>query len=186
MTTSHHLYPTRFRVLEGMASEVIAKHMEAASPEPPVNVGLLAKSLGLAVERADLSALGPDVLGALSLDDLTIYTDRGVVGTRARFTIAHEIGHFLLHAKRTGGLLTRKSSTVQAATVLCGREGSGLSIEREADFFAGALLIPVRQLNASGLADATVGELATAFQVSLTALKIRLEQIHRYNLGVSP
>jgi hypothetical protein len=85
---------------------------------------------------------------------------------RRRFTIAHEIGHFMLHPPRAcrerGGLV--------------GEAGRGE--EREADAFAAELLMPeqlVRQAVAEQGAD--VSRLADRFQVSRAAMHTRLRRL---------
>jgi len=67
----------------------------------PVAIDRLAQRLNLTMEAG---ALGDDVSGML-----IIRGERGAIGynsahvrVRQRFTIAHEIAHFLLHAKRSG------------------------------------------------------------------------------------
>ena len=67
----------------------------------PVAIDLVAQRLNLTMEAG---ALGEDVSGML-----IIRGERGAIGynssharVRQRFTISHEIAHFLLHAKRGG------------------------------------------------------------------------------------
>jgi hypothetical protein len=89
---------------------------------------------------------------------------------RRRFTIAHEIGHFVLHPARLrperGGVVTEAMRFE----------------EREADAFAAALLMPeplVRQAIAEQGASTEL--LADRFQVSGKAMEIRLRR-----MGVVP
>lgn len=88
--------------------------------------------------------------------------------TRKRFTIAHEIGHFLMHEGESFDL-----------------SGIGNSkIEREADIFATNLLMPstmVRKIHnqfrvlSTGMD--TVSEMAWIFRVSNEAMKLRLSEL---------
>jgi hypothetical protein len=85
---------------------------------------------------------------------------------RRRFTIAHEIGHFVLHPERCrperGGLVNE----------------AGRRDEREADAFAAELLMPehlVREAVAQHGPD--VGRLAHRFQVSRQAMQTRLRHL---------
>jgi len=85
---------------------------------------------------------------------------------RRRFTIAHEIGHFVLHPDRQ---LRERGGGVNAAW-----EGQ----EREADQFAAELLMPeplVRQAVLEHGADAA--RLADRFQVSRQAMQTRLRKL---------
>jgi Zn-dependent peptidase ImmA (M78 family) len=93
---------------------------------------------------------------------------------RRRFTIAHEIGHWVCQVREGRG-----------AEILC-RPDPSLARradprEREANVFAAELLMPageVRRLAAEGFA---VAELAGRFEVSGPAMAWRL-----FNLGLGP
>lgn len=67
------------------------------------------------------------------------YTDQT---TRGRFTIAHEIGHFIMHRE----FITVATSIDNWKQIILG-EGSGRDyLETEADSFAGCLLMPRKPL----------------------------------------
>lgn len=89
---------------------------------------------------------------------------------RQRFTIAHELGHFILHRSRQQSLNCDKQSVHTGIDTL-------RDIEREADEFASNLLMPGDLLRAwisSQRIDFRVlGDIAKRFQVSLEALCIR-------------
>lgn len=94
---------------------------------------------------------------------------------RQRFTLAHELGHFLLHPPQESyDLLARD-----------GRSSEGIhTTEVEANAFAAELLIPeelLRQEVSSILDifsdDGTIGELAQRFQVSQAAMTHRLTNL---------
>jgi len=109
-------------------------------------------------------------------------------GRQRRFTIAHEVGHWDLHsdAARSGTL-----SLFDGRRVLC-REKSLHPVERQAEKFAAALLMPYDQLR-SVLPGApwrgwrTVYNLANRFVVTPTAMAVRLEELgwmHRDDAGL--
>ncbi|MEV1333159.1 ImmA/IrrE family metallo-endopeptidase [Micromonospora costi] len=80
---------------------------------------------------------------------------------RTRFDAAHELGHLVLH---TGGA----------------RSARGPQTEREADRFAGALLMPRASILASGLRNASAEHIIAArsqWQVSAMALAHRLHEL---------
>jgi Zn-dependent peptidase ImmA (M78 family) len=89
-----------------------------------------------------------------------------------RFTVAHELGHYFLpgHAEHLfpegTGLHESRSGFV-----------SGDRYERQADYFASALLMPEklfrRQVNCAGRGFAAIEKLASDFQTSITATAIR-------------
>lgn len=109
--------------------------------------------------------------------------------TRQRFTIAHELGHLLLHEGRA--ITVDKAARVNVRVNL--RNGkSSLATDREeidANQFAAALLMPEdavqketsRTRQSAMVSDVTeaVARLATAFDVSPSAMQYRL-----INLGV--
>lgn len=74
---------------------------EADTYRVPIQVDKVARSLNLTMEAAPL---GDRISGLLVVED-----NRGAIGynsahsrARQRFTISHEIAHFLLHAKKGG------------------------------------------------------------------------------------
>ncbi len=85
---------------------------------------------------------------------------------RQRFTIAHEVGHFLLHGERA---VAERGGATSAATA---------RYEREADQFAADLLMPATLVRQAVLEDGLdVGRLADRFEVSLAAMHQRLRRL---------
>jgi predicted nucleic acid-binding Zn-ribbon protein len=122
---------------------------EQGISEPPVDVEAIAKALGLEVTYVFLG----DVDGELREGKIRINADHHV--HRQRFSIAHELGHFTLH----GAAIERNQE-----------------MERQANSFAAALLIP-QPLLRQAVAETTDFEvLRRRFAVSRDALKIALEK----------
>ncbi|MGB7587265.1 MAG: ImmA/IrrE family metallo-endopeptidase [Solirubrobacterales bacterium] len=115
---------------------------------PPVDVVAIAEALGLQVSY---SALG-DVDGELRGDRIRINRDHHPV--RQRFTIAHELGHLRLHTSH----------------------GAGAVVERQAEVFAGALLVPPGLLRAAVVEQSDFEALRHRFEVSRPALTIALRE----------
>ena len=92
---------------------------------------------------------------------------------RQRFTIAHELGHFVLHRDRQADFNCDKAS------VYSGSETMAL-IEREANVFASNLLMPGdvfgKCIDGSRIDLHLLSELAKQFEVSFEALCIRFVQ----------
>jgi hypothetical protein len=90
---------------------------------------------------------------------------------RQRFTLAHELGHFVLHRDSHASFNCDKESIYTGADTL-------KQIEREADEFASNLLMPgdlLRQrITGKRIDFHLLGELAKEFGVSLEAMCIRL------------
>lgn len=143
---------------------VLERHQRSA----PVKVGALAADLGLTVLRSDLP-LG--ISGMLSRDPddrqkWIVRVNRHEHKHRQRFTIAHEIAHFLLHRDE-----------IQDGIADDSFYRSGLSERREweANRLAADILMPwdlVRTLASAG--NLTASDLASALEVSEAAMNIRL------------
>lgn len=90
--------------------------------------------LGIRFGVADLSALGPNVLGRALPRDREIEVSHTIAGDepRFRFTAAHELGHVVMHAKLSDEFREEAD-----------RDFYERSIEREADRFAAAFLMPL-------------------------------------------
>ena len=151
----------------------------------PVSITHVAKHLGIEVEHADL---GEGCSGVLVRrpDGTVIGVNRRDSQNRQRFTIAHEIGHFLLHEEQT---------YVDAGFSMNFRDlesGSGTKREEiEANRFAAALLMPealvkkefsARQFDLAG-DDGELKLLAGKFGVSAQAMAIRLSFVLRGQVG---
>lgn len=163
--------------VEKQAANVLKKTGVEAAPVP---IHLVAQRLGLIVESVQL---GDEVSGVLVIDG-----EAGVIGynashpgVRQRFTIAHEIGHYLLH--RTDSSLFIDQRYFMAFRDQRSSDGSDPR-EREANAFAACLLMPSqlvrRELEHQSfdLADEEgLQALAETFQVSAQAMAIRLSNL---------
>lgn len=146
----------------------------------PVDVERVAALLDLRVIAADL---GEGISGLLVVvgDTASIAVKQTDQIFRKRFTIAHEIGHFILRHHRQRNELVHADPQAQVI-YRSARASEGLDrIEVEANQFAASLLMPARlvreQANELGLplTEADVRKLAKdVFQVSEQAMTIRL------------
>jgi len=93
--------------------------------------------LGIRFSIADLSHLGPHTLGRARPQDREIEVSDTLVNDEARFrfTAAHELGHVVLHAKVSAEFREEAD-----------RDFYEKAIEREADRFAAAFLMPIPSL----------------------------------------
>lgn len=92
--------------------------------------------------------------------DFTISVSRFTAPTRNRFTIAHELGHYILHSK-----LGQKRIKVA-------RSGIDERIEWEANWFAGSILMPEEQFKEMARKEPDRYYLANYFGVSPQAVDI--------------
>ena len=140
--------------------------------EAPVKVGALAKALGLEVV---IAALPLKISGLIQPKDdgdgFVIKVNRFEPKARQRFTIAHEIAHYLLHRDRI------QSGVVDSVLY---RSKLSSRLEAEANRLAADLIMPLNLVE--GMADKVnvdsfdqlVERMADRFQVSKQAMGIRL------------
>ena len=139
----------------------------------PVKVGALATELGLKVVRTPLP---PKISGLIkpSTDasaGFEIRVNKYESPERQRFTVAHEIAHFLLHRNEIGPGVV---DSIMYRSSLTSRK------EVEANQLAADIVMPAeavgRELERLGgrRTDDVVEELAAMFRVSVPAMKIRL------------
>jgi hypothetical protein len=155
---------------------VEAQHKEIVdqfTSEFPVKLAGLAEALGLEVFK---SPLKPDISGLIEPSDsapsgFRIRINRHEMAERQRFTLAHEIAHFLLHRDKIGGGVVDN---------VMYRSNLNSRFEVEANKLAADLIMPRSLVNEqlSSLnnldADAAVSILAERFRVSQPAMRIRL------------
>jgi Zn-dependent peptidase ImmA (M78 family) len=91
---------------------------------------------------------------------------------RRRFTIGHEVGHWVMHAPGAGGIFCR-SQTVQP------EEGVWAipPIEEEAQVFSAALLMPIHLIDVLQGERPNVDDLCARFGVTKKAMNRRLRDM---------
>jgi hypothetical protein len=148
---------------------VVSKFMS----ETPVPVGALARELGLEVK---LTLLPPEISGEIrpspsARAGFRINVNRHEKKERQRFTIAHEIGHYLFHRHLIGSGL---SDSVLYRSTLSNAQ------EVEANKVASEILMPsttvekLLQSHGGYRSEATANAIADQLEVSVPAMKIRL------------
>lgn len=146
----------------------------------PVPIELIAHRLDLEVEAA---ALGEDVSGVLVIgkENSTIGYNATQSSVRQRFTIAHEVGHFILHASdKKDNLFIDKQYTATYRRDALSSTGDDAQ-EIQANSFAAALLMPAELIQKEleilhmDMSDGdSLFQLANKFEVSPQAMTIRL------------
>lgn len=148
----------------------------------PINAKKLAEKLGVKVEAENFD---DDVSGLFVMKDGVPYViyNSNQGAKRRRFTIAHELGHFILHSKykplfvdKQGVVMYRNSESSTGELIK----------EREANAFAAALLMPKKLVEAEFSEaedfEIVVG-LAKKFNVSTQAMSFRLSNLG-YDFGM--
>lgn len=153
---------------EIQAREVISRFQN----EAPVDVTGIAEALGLSVWESD-AELPEGVSGKIFRDPFaggaegfSIIVRESDPYVRRRFTVAHEIAHFVLHRDQIGDSLADDELY---------RSGLSTRQEAQANRFAADILMPRslidRYVKRFG---AEAGVLASEFKVSEAAMRIRL------------
>lgn len=145
----------------------IARHQE----KTPVDLMGLARELGLTIKAATLE---PGKSGEIRPDGLGGYiikVNRHDSVGRQRFTVAHEIAHYLLHRDLIGAGISDD---------VLYRSNQNDLIEKEANRLAADIVMPTKSIsnaiataNALGIEDYEA-VLADQFQVSRSAMGIKL------------
>jgi Zn-dependent peptidase ImmA (M78 family) len=102
-------------------------------------------------------------------EDVVIYVDFGENSARQRFTIAHELGHFV-----------ERSNQGQRDFAFIDERGTKYDLhEFYADEFAGDLLMPADEISNLRIRGFSNVEMAAHFGVSIPALNKRLDRLQR-------
>ncbi len=160
--------------VQRQVSELIRKN---GVTRPPVPVESIAENLGIEIR---FEAAEDDLSGALirKPKEVVIGVNSAHHPNRQRFTIAHEIGHFILHK----GIKLHVDEDFRVNL----RDGSANWEEIEANAFAAELLMPTEYVTRDTkkyerIDRPTILRLARKYQVSHRAMEIKLT-----NLGLEP
>jgi Zn-dependent peptidase ImmA (M78 family) len=170
--------------LESKAEQTLRN---TATYRVPVDIEVVAHRLQLTISAA---ALGGDVSGMLVMEG-----GRGAIGynathppVRQRFTIAHEIAHYLLHAKKN----TRSQLFIDKSVTFRRDENSTTGDDRdevEANQLGAALLMPrdlvqqeIKKHDLDLDDEDAISFLAKRFQVSAAAMTNRLANLRLLRL----
>lgn len=139
------------------ARELIKKHKIV---KPPIILDDLIKAEAPGFEVI-LDDTFPDHLSGLTnANAKTIRINSNHPPLRRRFSLAHELGHIVLNHK---GMLFQRID----------EEKIKAELEREADEFAGEILMPIRMFKACYELDPNLDTIAALFEVSRTAAYVR-------------
>jgi Zn-dependent peptidase ImmA (M78 family) len=138
---------------------------------PPINPVTLARDLGIKLWFVKLGEQYQNVSGFYDAAEDAIYVSKDEYPKRQTFTIAHELGHRVLH---------REWAASNDYRVLMRDQHLKVSDEREqeANAFAAHLLVPTKML-ARYRHVASVEELSDLFVVSMPVVRNRLNREFR-------
>jgi Zn-dependent peptidase ImmA (M78 family) len=180
--------PVRRKTIRSIVDRLLIRH---SIDSKPIDLDRIADALGVEVRREP----APDELSGFIIRDTA--HQKVLIGinsrhhkVRQRFTLAHEIGHFLLHegervhVDRTDRIFYMKKRNERS------REGTDIE-EIEANVFAAELLMPAsfieRDLDRIGPIDPlgnedTLKKLAKEYGVSYQAFLFRVANLGYVNL----
>lgn len=151
-----------------MTPEALLHQLGITSPAQ-LDLEVIAWHCGLEIQYRPLRGCDARIVGCGDRGLLTI--DSGQIEERQRFSIAHELGHWLLHR---GQLMMCRSEEIESPS------NPAKGFERDADTFAAALLMPA-YLFAPAVERVTrkepwiqVGLLAEEFKTSTLATALRM------------
>ena len=137
--------------------------------DKPVNVVSLAKELGIAgVVKGSMHSEVPGIIEKRDTGYF-IVTNKAQPKARRRFTIAHELAHFLLHKEKIEDGIAENSFY---------RSGLSNDDEVKANRLAADILMPSDKIeefiDREGTAAVTLDNLSKTFDVSDSAMQVRL------------
>ena len=138
----------------------------------PVDVVKIAKLNSINVYEGNLEK---NVSGAIrynkETENFEILVNKNDTRERKRFTIAHEIGHFFLHKE----ILISDEIHIDIMYRMPNDNDEQKRREKDVDYFAGALLMNRTLLTKMYNENNTITELAEIFDVSVSAMTVRLD-----------
>lgn len=157
---------SRYQEVKDMVRKVICENF---IKEPPVNIRKLVLNYGLDLQFAIFK--DDKICGFLDIEEHKIWVNYNDSPKRQNFTIAHELGHWLLHRKEI-------EENPQSYKVLF-RYPLGQATdfrETQANKFAANLLVPTEMLKVCEKAKFSEEQMSDLFNVSTTVISYRLQQ----------
>lgn len=158
----------RWKFLERKAEELTAPYSS-----PPIPALEIAESQGVNVIFATFGDNNDAVAGFCDFRSARLYVNADDITERQTFTIAHELGHWVLHKE----FFERQPEQYEIFPRFQQVDKTD-PFEKEANAFAANLLVPKRLLKP--VKNASVSSLARAFGVSKTMMEFRLKHVREF------
>ena len=163
------LTQSRINEIEAQSREVLtALNENIEKIKAPVNLFEILKKYQIGLKTGNFD--DSNISGAYEKKTKTIFVEKNEPYTRQTFTIAHELGHFILHDDKQVEFYYR-SQIIKLA-----EEESAQ--EQEANWFAASLLMPEALLYKFWNLTHDLDKLSVIFAVSPTAVYYRLKNLH--------
>lgn len=146
----------------------------------PVDPAVLAKKLGIKVFSAPLKMDLSGVLIRSSGDVPLIYVNENDAPARQRFSVAHEIGHYVLHSDLKGDFSDTRdeiSLNFRRTEESDDQDEARRRREIQANKFAASLLMPGEVLRRVIKKNDDLSDLAEIFGVSIAAIGYRVNDL---------
>lgn len=157
--------PVRTNLCKRKAETILR---DAGITIPPVDVMGIAESFFLQIVQSDTSQHG----GRALLEHGQIHVNASDSPAGQRFSIGHELGHYVLHPD---GFVFSAHEDPESELYA---EDPDRELEREADYFSSVLLVPPQWLRKDVDAGLLPAQLADRYEVSREVIFIALKQ-HR-------
>lgn len=173
-TITRYIQKYELKVRKDFSSKPIEETVNLLIEEhnliPPIDLIGICNSLEIKVKEVDFD---DDLSGMLAKN--TIYISSNIHENRKRFTLAHELGHYLIHKKKDNSY---KGVRFRSEFISSKEKNE----EREANLFASLLLMPTHYLNEelknnTEISEEFIFQLAKKYKVSSIAMTIRLEKM---------
>ena len=171
------LSPNRIEEIEDQATRVLYSVFEDAKEIPiPVDLKKILDFYKIQYLEGDFGEPLKEVSGALVVegDSKTIMIASDEQATRIRFTIAHELGHIILHKKENDTEVFYRKNAIDPSL---GFDPAKATNETEANWFAASLLMPRGYVEKYTNIGAPLEDLAEIFSVSRTAMLYRVRSL---------
>lgn len=161
---------------KALATQLLNEHKLLLPPIDPI---VVANKLGINVLNAKFGDNSISGLIAKNNGKAAIYINASDSTPRKRFTIAHEIGHYLMHMQDGDSeFIDPKMNFRPAETIEATRTwDDNKRKEWEANVFAAELLMNESFFLELDCKNIPLSELSIMFQVSSQALKIRMDSL---------
>lgn len=146
-------------------SEYLEKNKDG-TVKVPVDLGVVLEKFNIKALNATFSS--PEVSGAFDRRSKVVFVNKTDPQTTKIFTLAHELGHYFLHEQVERDILFREKNTAGITKE---------NIEKEADAFAAALLMPESAIRKYWPIAESIQQMAEFFSVSYPAMLNRLRSL---------
>lgn len=154
--------------------EKVARHRKTA----PVKIEQAIRDLGIALKKnADLPKNIAGHIKRIDGENYEIASTSSDHYFRQRFTMAHELGHYILHRSLIGSGVDDDTKYRSTETGEFYNENIDQFHERQANSFAANFLIPERLIRDDALEVRSLRELSKKYQVSPSAMRWRLKNL---------